>query len=393
MKIGIDARFLTHPQRGGFKTYTTNLLLAMSEVDDYNQYYVYLDRPLGDNPFPQGNNWHPIEVHTPRTGIGMPVREQLLLREQFNKDRLDIVHFLCNTATVKFPNPYVVTLHDTIQIETKNKFKLLRRPSLQKQWAIMLYSRWAINHSIYSADRIITVSSFEKKRIGEWFNIPKERIVPIHLAPNPIFKPASPSEKNIWRTTLMRDFGIHNRYILGIGWEPRKNIELLISAFSGLIHLVEDLSLVIVCAEENKRSFLRELVEKLGFSERVYLLASQSTENLAVLYNLAEVFVYPSERESFGLPPLEALSCGVPTIAMNNSSVPEILDDGALLVEGKDVQGWTDAILKIIGDHKASNKLIRQGLNRASMFSWQKCAGETIQVYTDVFQGHSRRQK
>ena len=94
--------------------------------------------------------------------------------------------------------------------------------------------------------------------------------------------------------------------------------------------------------------------------------------------------MFPSERESFGLPPLEAISCGAPTIAMNSSSLPEILGEGALFVEGKNVQQWADTLRKVLVDPNLRLKMIENGLRRASELNWENCARNTIQVYQQV---------
>ena len=383
MRIGIDARFLTHPQRGGFKTYTQNLIMSLSEVDSVNDYFVYLDRLLPDDKLPQKRNWHYKVVRGDFPVLGMPLREQLFLKRQIIKDRLDVVHFLCNTAPVNLTERYVVTLHDTIQVTTKNRFELWRGLLSRKRWAAA-YSKWVINKSIKSASRIITVSDFERKQIGHQFNVSYGHIAAIHLAPNPIFKPASSAEKSAWRSKLSQMHGIHKKFIFGVGYEARKNIDFLIEIYSRLTSEYEELDLVIVCAEEKRRSYFKKLSEELGLAGKIFILGSLPAEELAVLYNLAEAFIYPSERESFGLPPLEAISCGAPTIAMNVTSMPEILEDGALLIDGKDPQVWSDAFRHVVDNEEFRLQLIYRGLERASKFNWQRCARETIQVYSDI---------
>ena len=384
LRIGIDARFLSHPQRGGFKTYTNNLLLAMSEIDDVNKYFVYLDRPLKDGFFPQKGNWHYRVVSGSFPLFGMPLREQILMRQQVVDDQIDVVHFLCNTATVNLNKKYVVTLHDTIQVTETNRFNLLGSLSTHRQRAITAYSKWVINNSAPFATRIITVSNYERERISHQLNISPERIEAIHLAPNPIFHPATASEKSVWRSKLTDMFGIRKKYILGMGYEPRKNIEFLIETYSKLAFEHEYLELVIVCAEQTRRTYFEKLTETFGLTGKVLILGSLPAEYLVILYNMAEAFFYPSERESFGLPPLEAISCGVPTIAMKATSIPEILEGGALLLDGKDHQDWVYAFRKLMADEEFKSQLIHRGLEQASKFTWHRCAQETVQVYFEA---------
>lgn len=384
MKIGIDARFLSHPQRGGFKTYTKNLITALTEVDQVNEYYIYLDRPLSENFPSKKENWHYKVVNGMVPVVGMPIREQFSLKRQIARDQLDAAHFLCNTAPLKIKGPYVVTLHDTIQVTAQNRFMPSEGLTALKQWAILAYSKQAINHSLKSACQIITVSNYEKQQISSQFGIPLGRICSIYLAPNPIYRPATLGDKSIWRSKLPGLYGIHRKFLLGVGWEPRKNIEFLIEIFSQLQSDYENLDLVIVCAEERKRLYFENLIVNHGVQGRAVVLGSLPAEELVMLYNLADAFVYPSERESFGLPPLEAISCGAPTIAMNKSSVPEILRDGAILIDGKNHRDWIDAIERILSDRDTRSGLVERGLRRAAQFSWRRCAEETVQIYQEM---------
>ncbi|PWB70379.1 MAG: hypothetical protein C3F07_17225 [Anaerolineales bacterium] len=384
MRIGLDARFLSHPQRGGFKTYTVNLISAIRQLDDENQYFIYLDRPtdLHDLPVKQNFNYRVVNGNLPV--IGMPVREQVLLRSQISKDHLDVFHSLCNTAPVGSGTKRIATLHDTIQVTTKIRFMT---PPGFKYWMIMSYSKWAIKQSINTLDRILTVSEFEKSEITNLFRIPENRVVVTHLAANSIFKPASFDQKAIMRAEIEKKFGISDDFIFGVGYEDRKNIPLLIKAYKHLAVDFPGTNLVIVSAEEHKRQSLQQLASELHLDGRVTVLGSVAATDLLALYNLATVFVFPSERESFGLPPLEAIACGTPTIVMKSSSLPEILGNGAMFVDGKDSQEWADMIRSVIVNERSRSEMIKRGLQRASELNWENCARKTIQAYDQVVSG------
>jgi glycosyltransferase involved in cell wall biosynthesis len=387
MKIGLDARFLTHPQLGGFKTYTVNLVTALGQVDHANQYVIYLDRTPIDGSLPEFENFCYRIVPAALPVIGMPFREQISLRRQIAKDNLDVVHFLCNTAPLQISAKFIVSLHDVIQVV--NAQALFRVKGLRnfRQSVLSAYSGWAIKNTARFADRVITVSNYEKGQIIKTLEIAPERVCVTYLAPNSVYSLAEPDVKSQWRTDFSKKFGLRKRFILGIGYEPRKNIELLIGAFSNIASSWPDLDLVIIAAQEVRRVFFQQLAEKLGLSDRVIILASIQPNELAILYNLAEAFVFPSERESFGLPPLEALACGTPTIAMNTTSLPEILGNGAVLIDGKDEQTWANAILRVLTDEKLRVDLVNRGLKQANKLTWQQCAQNTIQVYQTVVEG------
>jgi glycosyltransferase involved in cell wall biosynthesis len=380
LRIGIDARFLTHPQPGGFKTYTTNLLSALNQVDKDDEFIVYLDRhPTKDVMLPDSSNFTYRIVDGTRPIVGMPFREQVGLRLQMIKDRLDVMHFLCNTATVGLMGKYIVTLHDTIQLTTMSA--LPGNNSDLRHWIINGYSKQSILWAVRRAYRVITVSEYVRAEISRTLGIPIERITVTQQAPNPIFRQADECEKQLWRQDVKQRFGIHGRFILGVGYEPRKNIPLLINAFARVAVNNADLSLVLVVAEGLQRSTFQHLVAELGLADRVVVLGAIALLDLVRLYNLADLFVFPSEREGYGLPPLEAMACGLPTIVMNMTSLPEVVLDGALLVDGKDITVWAGTIQQVIADENLRTRLREQGLRRVAMLSWDRCAERTVDVY------------
>lgn len=385
MKIGIDARFLTHPQLGGFKTYTVNLINALSKVDSDNHYVIYIDRPPTEGTdLPQPGNFDYRVVPAKLPLVGMPLREQILLGRHIARDRPDVVHFLCNTAPVRMPEKSILSLLDVIQVKTPQNFPTTRNMENYRRWAITAYSKWTILNTVQSAKRIITLSHFEKGEIVEHLDIAPERIHVTYFGVNPRFSQASSQVRETWRSGVLQNHGVTRRFIMGVGYEPRKNIPLLIEAFSQLAPIHPDLDLVIVAAERERRLFFQQLAAELDISSRVIVLAAVQPSDLAILYNLAEAFVFPSERESFGAPPLEALACGTPTIAMNMTSLPEILGDGALLLDGKDPQIWANAIEQLLTDDVLRKDLVSRGLQQAAKMTWQRCAEETLQIYQDV---------
>ena len=386
MRIGIDARFLTHPQLGGFKTYTENLINALIKVDHGNQYMIYVDRPNIRDTLPQVDNftYRVIPVLIPY--IGMPFREQFLLRRIIAKDKLDIVHFLCNTAPINIPGKYVLSLLDVIQVTDPQKFPYAKGWINIKRWAIDTYSKWTILNSARNASRVITLSQYEKEEIVKVLNIPHQRVNVTLMAANSVYFPVSSEVKRGQQVELRKKHNLPEKFILGVGYEPRKNIPILIEAFSRIAPDHPDLSLVVVAAEENRRQYFKMLADQLNLNHRVVIMAAMKPSDLAILYNSAEVFIFPSERESFGLPPLEALACGTPTIAMNLSSLPEILEDGAMLIDGKDIQTWANAIEQVISDQDFRSNLIKRGLKQAAKLTWQRCAEETMKVYSMVIE-------
>jgi glycosyltransferase involved in cell wall biosynthesis len=204
------------------------------------------------------------------------------------------------------------------------------------------------------------------------------------MAPNAVFKPLRDELTGATSSEERRRLGLPNRFVLGVGYEPRKNIPLLIEAFARIAPGHPDLDLVIVAAQQERQRFFVQMASEMNLASRVRILPALQPSDLCMAYNLAELFMFPSDRESFGAPPLEALACGTPTLAMNSSSLPEVLDHAAILVDGNDVQTWACAIERVLADKALRLDLVNRGLQQAAKLTWERCAEGTLEVYTQV---------
>jgi len=338
MRIGIDARFLTHPQSGGFKTYTENLVNALSLIDSANTYVLYLDRPPGEAALPKSNfTYRVVEGTLPV--LGMPIREQIGLPKHAVQDHIDVMHFPCLTATLTSQCPFVLTLHDTIWLTSRPGSLSSREGRSPKRWAMWLYNRWIPQLAARRARHIVAA--------------------------------------------IRRRYGLGKEFILGIGSaDPRKNIAGLVSAYARLPkeHRIR-YQLGIVWTHSFLQQELLNLIDQLGVHGRVRFLEGVSDKDLAQLYNAATLFVFPSHYEGFGLPPLEAMACGTPVVAANNSSIPEVVGDAGLLVDSTDFNALVTAIERALGDAALRTELSQKGLDRARQFSWERFGKETLKVY------------
>jgi glycosyltransferase involved in cell wall biosynthesis len=387
MKIGIDARFLTHPQPGGFKTYTENLVAALARIDMETEYILYLDRQPGtsDVVVPSQPNFAARVVPASLPVVGLPWREQVALGRQVIADRIDLLHSPCLTAPMFLACPLVITVHDMIWASPQN-FTSRGSLSLKRRfidWYNFLVPRYAIPR----ASAIITVSHASRNSIVETLRMDAKKVIVTHEAAGSAFRIIDDAGQ---LETVRMKYGLPEKYILALGAaDPRKNIKSLIHAY-GLIseELREKYPLVIVWTHHFLVSEISKLVDELGLSAYVYFLRQVPNENLVSIYNLASLFVFPSRYEGFGLPLLEAMSCGVPVVAADNSSIPEIVGDAAILFNAQDVNGISAAMCRVLADESMQARLKLDGLARVARFSWDKCGAETITVFKNVLKNN-----
>jgi glycosyltransferase involved in cell wall biosynthesis len=388
MKIGIDARFLTHPQPGGFKTYTENLVATLARIDSDNEYVLYLDRqPDPRDAVPSQPNFVTRVVPVRIPVVGLPSREQFALGKQVKADRVDLFHSPCLTAPLVLSCPLVITVHDMIWAFPEN-FTSRGSWSLKRRfidWYNYLIPRFAIRR----ASAIITVSQASKDSISKTLRINGDKITVTHEAAGSAFRLIEDAER---LESARKKYELPSKYILALGAaDPRKNIKSLIQAY-GLLsdELRREYQLAIVWTHPFLASEISKLVEELGLSGNVCFLRQVPNEDLVSIYNLASIFVFPSRYEGFGLPLLEAMSCGVPVVAANNSSIPEIVEDAAILFDAQDMSGISDTMRQVLADESVQARLRRDGLERAARFSWDKCGFETISVYKKALENQIR---
>jgi glycosyltransferase involved in cell wall biosynthesis len=379
MRIGIDARFLTHPQAGGFKTYTKSLIAALAEIDSENEYLLYLDRaPDGRTQLPGSQNFSIRVVPGSTPLVGMLWREQIRLSRQAQSDRLNLLHSPSLTAPLRLACPSVVTIHDMIWYfperfsngkSVSGKRKLMER-----------YYRSVPKVAARKAAAVITVSYAAKESIVQHLGISPDQIFVTHEAASCIYRQVSNQEA---LEGIRQKYNLTTGFVLAIGSaDPRKNIKSLVQAYASLPKsLQERYHLAVVWTHTLLADELAQQVEALNLKDRVQFLQRVPDEDLVLLYNAATLFVFPSLYEGFGLPPLEAMACGTPVVATNNSSIPEIVGDAALLTEAEDVATMTELMAKVLDDDSLQRALIEKGLNQAAQFSWRKCGYKTLDTY------------
>jgi glycosyltransferase involved in cell wall biosynthesis len=369
LKIAIDARKL---RDYGIGTYVRNLLRHLSRID-HDTEYVLLCRPA-DYGLVEGlgENFRPVAESAP----SYSVREQLLVPMDLRRERVDLFHAPHYVLPPLTPVRSVVTIHDCIH---------LRFPQYLPHKLGYAYARGSLWFATHRSSRIMTVSEASKRDILRYFRVPAAKIDVIHNAIDERFG-RMPAEEEIAR--VRERYQLNDPFVLYAGnIKPHKNLERLIEAFHMLRRGdLEHVKLLIIGDEVSKYATLRRAVHRYKLHKHVRFFGFVPDETLAVLYRLASVFVFPSLYEGFGLPPLEAMASGTPVVTSNVSSLPEVVGDAALLVDPYEPEAIAQAMREVLTDQALRESLVRKGLARVGLFSWDRSVRRVREIYEETTQ-------
>lgn len=356
MKIGIDIQ-TTLGQKSGFGFYVKNLVEHLKKVDKANEYILIAPDTQKDFTTPQRFIW-----------------DQFSFPRKAARAKVDILHQPCFSAPIFYQGKVIITIHDLISHYFPQNMPSGSRLYFSK-WMPLTYNR---------AQKIIAISENTKKDIMKLLKIPEEKIVVIHSAVSEDFRPMTDQAKI---EAVKKKYQTGEKFILDVGTlEPRKNLPFLVRAYN--IALKEgkiDHNLVLTGKKGWYYESLFILIKELKLEDKVILPGYVADEDLPALYNAADLFCFPSLYEGFGFPPLEALSCGTPVIAADNSSIPEVVGAAGILLPIDDEKIWAENIIKVLTDSKMILDLSKKGLAQSKKFSWNKTAQETIKVYEEVY--------
>jgi glycosyltransferase involved in cell wall biosynthesis len=292
------------------------------------------------------------------------------------KLELELVHDPTGTAPLLLTSPKkVVTIHDASpQFDPKTSTALER----------LIYHFWlpcAVKH----VDHFLTVSNHSREDIARFLGVPMKKITVIPLAAGRQFRPLPGPEVQ----PVLDRVGIQFPYILYVGsLEPRKNLGRLLEAYALLLDWSSQWHLVIVGARNIWKSEpLGKLVQQYKLEPYVHFTGYIPDAGLPALYNGADLFVFPSLYEGFGLPVLESMACGTPVVTSNTSSLPEITGDAAFLVDPYSVEDIAGSMQRVLSNKDLAQDLRSRGLERAKLFTWERTASQTIAVYEQLLGG------
>ncbi len=362
MRIGIDAASLVG-DKGGVGWHTHHLLKALLELHEEVDYVGYV-RP-GSLQAGRLSGWPP----TPR--MRWVETQRWLMSWRGRWDRLDLYHgpnFKMHTAG---RHGGIVTIHD---------LWLARYPEYSRK---LLGQAGSSRRAIATANRarkVVTVSEFSAREIESLYGIPRDHVVVIHNGVSEDFVPLCNEQV---RAELRERWAIPaGGFILFVGGaDPRKNHRGFLQAVAQVRSQLGGRAILLVGDAEHSQGSYRATAQALGVEQEIRCTGRLGREDLRRLYSFADLFVFPSRYEGFGMPVLEAMACGAPTITSSTSSLPEVAGEAALLVDPDDVQALGKAMVRVLSDGTLREGMRQRGFERAKLFTWQDAAARTLELY------------
>ena len=360
--IGIDARMI---EMSGIGTYIQHLMgrgIYDYAVGDETQIRKY-DKDV-----------QVIHFDAPIYGL----KEQLFYpNHAIENAGISLMHFPHYSVPVTYRGDYVVTVHDLTHIVF---------PEFLGRKIKYYYAKLLMGNAVHRARHIFTVSQNSRVDIQSYFGVEAEKITVTYNAVDSDFRNKSREDTDY----VFDKFGISRdkKIILYVGnLKPHKNLDALLKA----IKMMNDPDIVLLLVGKAfKSTDLLEKEREMGLSDFVIHTGVVDKEELVDLYNIGDVFAFPSLYEGFGLPPLEAMACGTPVVAANNSSIPEVLGEAALLVDCTNVAELAKGIRTVLEDDAVAKELIKRGFARANSYSWLSTVEKTKQVLEEQLFGKNR---
>ena len=370
MKIAIEAQRIFRPNKHGMDFVALETIRELQKIDHENEYFIFVS-PGPDHCLNESDNMHIVELRCP----SYPLWEQVALPRAVARVRPDLLHCTSNTEPVKCPVPLVLTLHDIIFLEKRQSSS--RSLYQEMGWH---YRRLVVPRILSECRKIITVSNFECNRIREALNLPKDRLTAVYNGYSPHFRQMPPAPEIVHKYVPSDDY----LFFLG-NTDPKKNTPRVLKAYG--LYLRQSKHKRPLLIADLKEEAIDGILSAEGIKEvKPYLSFPGYIPNadLAALYNGAFAFLYPSLRESFGIPMLESMACGTPVIAGNTSAMPEIAGEGALLADPLDENDIARKILLLEEDDTFYQQQVDYGLERVKLFSWRKSAEALLKIYKEI---------
>jgi glycosyltransferase involved in cell wall biosynthesis len=366
LKIAFDARTLLAP-RTGIGRYLDGYLKALLRYHPQNEYYLCIHKKITALPYP-------AKTITSSYNLPEEIWEHFCLSGLCRANHINILHSPQEGGPISSKKfRWLATIHDLIP---------LRFPTLYfRNMAHKAYYHWKLKNVKKHANKILTVSKATAEDIMSFLQIPATNIEIIHTPPDDIFMPIEAEKTH----GVLERYHIKSPYFLAIGsMEPRKNLKNILLAYKELLQETKDLPRLVLFGHAWRKETSKTLIEKMGLSKHIIHLGGVSENDLPALYSGAIAFVYPSLYEGFGLPVLEAMACGCPVITSNTSSLPEIAQDAAILVNPSKPEEIKNALADLSKTQSLREAFIHKGFEKVKQFSWQNATNKLMALYESL---------
>ncbi len=384
MKIGIEGQRLFRRKKHGMDLVALELIRNLQHLDKKNEYFVFVKPDEDESCLQETANFKIIKIE----GNNYLYWEQVLLPRAAKKYGCELLHCTSNTAPVYCSTPLIVTLHDIIYLEGRN---LLSKGFTMYQRIGNLYRRKVVPIALKNSRKIITVSGYEQEIIRNFFNWPDDgHLKVVYNGVNDYFKPIYDDQilSDVKKRYLLPD---HYFFFLG-NTDPKKNTMNVLKAYAGYIKRNGPThKLVMVDYEQEALALLLDKISTPELVNQIHLTGYVVNSDLPAIYNQSDLFLYPSLRESFGIPILEAMACGIPVITSTTSSMPEVAGDAALMVDPYNPDEIAMAIEQMTSDPTLRQRLRMAGFKQASQFSWPKMAADVQEIYEEAINEQSNQ--
>ncbi|MFQ3575409.1 MAG: glycosyltransferase family 1 protein [Cytophagales bacterium] len=371
MKIGFEAQRIFRSHKHGMDFVALELIKALMKLDKTNDYIIYVNE--GDDICLKETDNFKIKVF----GGSYPLWEQRNLPKMISKDKIDLLHCTANTSPIFCPIPVVVTLHDVIYLE---KNPLFAKGYTTYQRFGNVYRRLVVNRAIPKVDKVLTVSQYEVGNILKFFPSIEKKLEVVYNGVGTHFQKI---EDNTILNSIADKYQLPEKFVLFLGnTDPKKNTANTLEAFGHFINQ-KGVGLKMVVGDINP-DYVKSLLAEKNMEhvfEHIHFTGYIKNTDLPAVINLADAFLYPSNRESFGIPVIEAMACGTPVITSNVTSMPEVAGDAALLVDPKNPLDIAEKLIQLTKDNALRNELILKGFEQSKKFNWEKSALQLMGIY------------
>jgi len=363
MRVGLDG-WVLGSQIGGDETYLRNVIRGLAAVEPDDDYTLFVSTHLPSDAIPGAQDMRRVWVQPRNPRIRLPLALPLALAQH----RVEVLHV--QYAAPLYPVPIVVAVHDIAYEHFPSFFP----PSVVTGLRVLV--PWTIRRAAF----VLTLSEFSKQDIVRRYRVPPDKVVVTYLAADAMFRPLHDPTR---LAEARIRYGTGEHFILSVGnLQPRKNLRALIDAYVRLRRAdTTRARLVIVGRRVWSHDDIFQAARESGYEDELVFTDYVPDDDLVALYNAAELFVYPSLFEGFGLPPLEAMACGTPVVTSNTSALPETVGDAALTVDPHNVEALAVAMARALDDADLRARLSGDGLRRAQSFSWERTARTISAVY------------